>query len=171
MSELVCRADNLRTGPVRADTDNMLAICGDGRKMALDTNLVGFAETAPRLEAVAENVAAIYHRTRNDVYADKTHPGAFQLVLCDLGTPHPDDAQNYGRIRAGLLARGAPADRIRFSHEATTSKSREALFAACRDGGVSVLFGGGSTPKVGVGSNIQNWMVALHHVDLTCTAP
>lgn len=168
MSELVRRADDLRTGRVRADTDNMLAICGDGRKAALDPNLVGFAETAPKLEAVAENVAAIYHRTRNALYANSTQPGAFQLVLCDLGTPHPDDARSYGRIRAGLLARGVPADRIRYIHEATTSKSREALFAACRDGRVSVLFG--STPKVGVGTNIQNRMVALHHVDPTWTA-
>ncbi|MBY0285584.1 MAG: methyltransferase domain-containing protein [Mycobacteriaceae bacterium] len=168
MSELVRRADDLRARRVGPETDNMLAICGDGRKVALDPNLVGFAETAPKLEAVAENVAAIYHRTRGAVYADSARPGAFQLVLCDLGTPHPDDAQSYGRIREGLLQRGVPADRIRFIHEATNSKAREALFAACRDGRVSILLG--STPKVGVGTNIQNRMVALHHVDPTWTA-
>ncbi|AQA06941.1 methyltransferase type 11 (plasmid) [Mycobacterium sp. MS1601] len=168
MSELVRRADDLRARRVGPETDNMLAICGDGRKVALDPNLVGFCETAPKLEVVAENVAAIYHRTRDAVYANSARPGAFQLVLCDLGTPHPDDAQSYGRIREGLLARGVPADRIRFMHEATNSKAREALFAACRDGRVSVLVG--STPKVGVGTNIQNRMIALHHVDPTWTA-
>ena len=168
MTTLVKRADDLRARRVQPDADNMLAICGDGRKVALDPNLVGFAEVAPKLEAVAENVAAIYHRTRDAVYPNSSEPGAFQLVLCDLGTPHPGDAQSYGRIRDGLIARGVPADRIRFIHEATNSKAREALFAACRDGRVSVLFG--STPKVGVGTNIQNRMVALHHVDPTWTA-
>ncbi|MDZ4266217.1 MAG: methyltransferase type 11, partial [Mycobacterium sp.] len=168
MTTLVKRADDLRARRVQPDADNMLAICGDGRKVALDPNLVGFAEVAPKLEAVAENVAAIYHRTRDAGYANSPVPGAFQLVMCDLGTPHPGDAQSYGRIRDGLIARGVPADRIRFIHEATSSKAREALFAACRDGRVSVLFG--STPKVGVGTNIQNRMVALHHVDPTWTA-
>lgn len=168
MTDLVKRADDLRARRVQPDKDNMLAICGDGRKVALDPNLVGFAEVAPKLEAVAENVAAIYHRTRDAVYANSPVPGAFQLVLCDLGTPHPGDAQSYGRLRSGLIARGVPAERIRFIHEATSSKAREALFAACRDGRVSVLFG--STPKVGVGTNIQNRMVALHHVDPTWTA-
>lgn len=168
MTTLVKRADDLRARRVQPDSDNMLAICGDGRKVALDPNLVGFAEVAPKLQAVAENVAAIYHRTRNAIYANSPVPGAFQLVLCDLGTPHPGDAQSYGRIRSGLIARGVPAERIRFIHEATSSKAREALFAACRDGRVSVLFG--STPKVGVGTNIQNRMTALHHVDPTWTA-
>jgi N12 class adenine-specific DNA methylase len=168
MTALVKRADDLRARRVQPDADNMLAICGDGRKVALDPNLVGFAEVAPKLEAVAENVAAIYHRTRNAVYSNSPVPGAFQLVLCDLGTPHPGDAQSYGRMRDSLIARGVPADRIRFIHEATSSKAREALFAACRDGRVAVLFG--STPKVGVGTNIQNRMVALHHVDPTWTA-
>ncbi|MEU0497933.1 methyltransferase domain-containing protein [Mycobacterium sp. NPDC006124] len=168
MTNLVKRADDLRARRVQPDADNMLAICGDGRKVALDPNLVGFSEVAPKLEAVADQVAAIYHRTRDSVYANSSAPGAFQLVLCDLGTPHPGDAQSYGRIRAGLIARGVPAERIRFIHEATSSKAREALFAACRDGRVSVLFG--STPTVGVGTNIQNRMAALHHVDPTWTA-
>lgn len=168
MATLVARADALRTCRVPFDVDNMLAICGDGRKVALDPNLVGFSEVAPKLEAVADNVAAIYHRTRDTVYSNSPQPGAFQLVLCDLGTPHPDDAQSYGRIRSGLVARGVPADRIRFIHEATNSKAREALFAACREGRVSVLLG--STPKVGVGTNIQDRMVAIHHVDPTWTA-
>lgn len=168
MTDLVKRADDLRARRVQPDKDNMLAICGDGRKVALDPNLVGFAEVAPKLEAVADNVAAIYHRTRDVVYANSPAPGAFQLVLCDLGTPHPGDAQSYGRIRDGLIARGVPSGRIRFIHEATSSKAREALFAACRDGSVSILFG--STPKVGVGTNIQDRMTALHHVDPTWTA-
>ncbi len=168
MATLVKRADDLRARRVRPKADNMLAICGDGRKAALDPNLVGFSEIAPKLEAVADNVAAIYHRTTNHVYDTSPLPGAFQLVLCDLGTPHDNDAQSYGRIREGLIARGVPADKVRFIHEATNPKAREVLFAGCRDGRVAVLLG--STPKVGVGTNIQDRLHSLHHVDPTWTA-
>ncbi|CAN3132146.1 DNA methylase [Mycobacterium sp. smrl_JER01] len=168
MATLVARADALRRRETSADSDNMLAICGDGRKVALDPNLVGICESASKLEGVADRVAETYHSTKDRIYAGSARPGAFQLVMCDLGTPHSSDAQSYGRIRAGLIARGVPADEIRFVHEATTPKAREALFAACRDGRVAVLMG--STPKVGIGTNMQNRMIELHHVDPTWTA-
>ena len=150
MSNLVARADALRARLPSANADNMLLICGDGRKVALDPNLVGIAEEAPKLEGVAALVADIYRETRALVYSGSDLPGAFQLVMCDLGTPKKGDSQSYGRIRAGLIARGVPASEIRFVHEATTPKAREALFAACRDGRVAVLLG--STAKVGIGT-------------------
>ncbi|QFS94670.1 Methyltransferase domain protein (plasmid) [Mycobacterium sp. THAF192] len=168
MESLVARADALRKRTVSADVDNMLLVCGDGRKVALDPNLVGISEEAPKLAAVADRVAEIYHKTREMAYEGSSIPGAFQLVLCDLGTPKPGDSQSYGRIRSALIARGVAADSIRFAHEATTPKAREALFAGCRDGRVAVLIG--STPKVGIGTNIQNRLHSLHHVDPTWTA-
>lgn len=168
MANLVVRADALRTRSAAAASDNMLVICNDGRKVALDPNLVGLSESAPKLDGVAALVADIYHDTRHLVYPGSPRPGAFQLVMCDLGTPKDGDAQSYGRIRAGLIARGVPAEQIRFVHEATTAKAREALFAACRDGRVAVLLG--STPKVGIGTNVQHRLHSLHHVDPTWTA-
>lgn len=168
MTNLVARADALRARMPSAESDNMLLICGDGRKVALDPNLVGLREDAPKLDGVAAAVADIYHHTRELTYTGSTTPGAFQLVMCDMGTPKKGDAQSYGRIRAGLIARGVPAEQIRFVHEATTAKAREALFAACRDGRVAVLVG--STPKVGIGTNVQNRLHSLHHVDPTWTA-
>jgi hypothetical protein len=168
MAKLVERADALRARLPSANTDNMLLICGDGRKVALDPNLVGITEEAPKLEGLAALVADIYHDTRELVYSGSEVPGAFQLLMCDLGTPKKGDAQSYGRIRAALIARGVPAEEIRFVHEATTPKAREALFAACRDGRVAVLLG--STSKVGIGTNIQNRLHSLHHVDPTWTA-
>jgi N12 class adenine-specific DNA methylase/SAM-dependent methyltransferase len=167
MAKLVERADALRARLPSANADNMLLICNDGRKVALDPNLVGIAEQAPKLESVAAVVADIYHDTRGLVYTGSELPGAFQLVMCDLGTPKKGDAQSYGRIRAGLIARGVPAEEIRFVHEATTPKAREALFAACRDGRVAVLLG--STPKAGIGTNIQKRMHSMCHVDPTWT--
>lgn len=168
MADLVARADALRARMPSAQSDNMLLICGDGRKVALDPNLVGIWEDAPKLDGVAAAVADIYHDTRDLTYSGSMMPGAFQLVMCDMGTPKKGDAQSYGRIRAGLIARGVPAEQIRFVHEATTAKAREALFAACRDGRVAVLLG--STPKVGIGTNMQNRLHSLHHVDPTWTA-
>lgn len=163
MAELVERADAVRKRLPSAQTDNMLVICNDGRKVALDPNLVGIDEQAPKLEGVAASVADIYHNTRDLVYDGSDVPGAFQLVICDLGTPKKGDLQSYGRIVEGLVARGVPASKIRFVHEATTPKAREALFAACRDGRVAVLLG--STPKVGIGTNLQYRLHSLHHAD------
>lgn len=168
MDTLVERVDALQKRLPSANADNMLLVCGDGRKVALDPNLVGIRETAPKLEGVAALVADIYHDTRDLVYDGSEVPGAFQLVMCDLGTPHKGDAQSYGRIRDGLIARGVPADQVRFVHEATTPKARESLFAACRDGRVAVLLG--STAKVGIGTNLQNRLHSLHHADPTWTA-
>jgi N12 class adenine-specific DNA methylase len=168
MDSLVRRADDLRARRVRADVDNMLLICGDGRKVALDPNLVGISEEAPKLAGVARRIAEVYHRTKDLAYDGSPMPGAFQLVLCDLGTPKQGDAHSYGRIRAGLIAAGVPAAKIRFAHEATTTRAREALFAGCRDGRIAVLIG--STAKVGIGVNVQARLHSLHHVDPTWTA-
>lgn len=168
MASLVSRADDLRRLRILPEQDNMLKICTDGRKVALDPNLVGIEGVAPKLEALADNVAAIYHDTKHNRYPNSPRPGAFQLVLCDLGTPHPHDGQSYGRVRAALISRGVPADKVRFIHETADSKAREALFAACRDGRVAVLLG--STSKVGVGTNIQARLHSLHHCDPTWTA-
>ncbi|UBV22309.1 methyltransferase domain-containing protein [Mycolicibacterium fortuitum] len=168
METLVERVDAMQKRLPSANADNMLLICGDGRKVALDPNLVGICETAPKLEGVASLVADIYHNTKGLMYEGSTNPGAFQLVMCDLGTPKKGDAQSYGRIRDGLIARGVPAEKIRFVHEATTPKAREALFAACRDGRVAVLIG--STAKVGIGTNVQHRLHSLHHADPTWTA-
>lgn len=163
MDSLVRRADDLRARRVRADADNMLLICGDGRKVALDPNLVGIREEAPKLAGVARRVAEVYHRTKDLEYDGSPLPGAFQLVLCDLGTPKAGAAHSYGRIRAGLIAAGVPATKIRFAHEATTTRAREALFAGCRDGRIAVLIG--STAKVGIGVNVQDRLNSIHRVD------
>lgn len=168
MAELVCRADALRTGRTQPGADNMLVVCGDGRKVALDPNLVGINEGAPKLAQVAERVAEVYRQNVDRLYAGSETPGSFQLVLCDLGTPKPGDSSSYGRLRAAMIAAGVPAGKIRFVHEATTPKAREGLFAGCRDGRVAVLIG--STSKVGIGTNIQSRLAALFHVDPTWTA-
>ncbi|HLH57811.1 MAG TPA: helicase-related protein, partial [Streptosporangiaceae bacterium] len=166
VASLADRADRFRQVPAR--DDNMLKICGDGRKAALDLDLVGVASPHPgKVAAVVANVARLYHEHRDLRLPGDTpaHPGGgFQIVFCDLGTPHLGvGPQIYGKIRDGLTSAGVPAAQVRFIHDATTDVQKTALFADCRTGKVAVLLG--STDKLGVGTNIQTRCVALHHVD------
>lgn len=162
VANLAQRADRIRAGKV--DDDNMLVVCNDGRRVALDPHLLNLAGGAPKIDDVAANVASVYHSHADRAFASSPRRGACQLLLCDQGTPGPGGTQTYGRLKAALIARGVPAQMIRFAHEARTDKARAALFAACRDGSVAVLIG--STGKVGVGTNIQTRLAALHHVDV-----
>jgi hypothetical protein len=84
-------------------------------------------------------------------------------VFCDTSTPSGDGWNAYDELRSLLVARGVPRDGVRFVHEATTDEAKAKLFAACRDGRVAVLLG--STEKMGVGTNVQDRAVALHHLD------
>lgn len=164
VADLVRRADVLRTTRVDPKNDNMLRVCGEGRRVALDPHLVGLNEDSPKLAAIADRIAAIHHETRGLHYGNSPTPGAFQLVFCDLGTPTTSgDGQTYGRLRTALITRGIPGHSIRFVHEAATDHAKAALFAACRDGHVSVLIG--STDKVGMGTNVQTRLIAMHHLD------
>jgi hypothetical protein len=198
VATLVRRADALRSGQ-RQDGDNMLVICSDGRKAALDLELVGIRSSRPgKVEYVVERVlhqwrtvkapaapmpestspapgngrrlgqASLFARPRASGGLGRAvqrtrQPEALQIVFCDQGTPREDSAQVYGKIRAGLMAGGMPARLIRFVHDAKTDSAKAMLFADCRAGKVAVLLG--STDKLGVGTNIQRYCTALHHVD------
>lgn len=166
VARLVERAEKLRqssSSPQKGD-DNMLVICGDGRRVALDPRLVGVAEDSPKIAALATRVAQMYRETKDTRYGDSPTTGAFQIVFCDQGTPSKEAGpQTYGRVKDALVREGVPADRVRMIHEARDDKSRAALFAACRDGAVSVLIG--STEKMGTGTNMQTRLGAVHHLD------
>jgi N12 class adenine-specific DNA methylase len=168
VATLADRADQVRSGTVHADQDNMLKICSDGRKAALDLDLIGITSRDPgKIGTVVNRIAGIYHDTQNlELPGDgPAGPrGGLQIVFCDLGTPSKEaGTQVYGKIRAGLINADVPAGQIRFIHDAGTDLQKAALFADCRAGKVSVLLG--STDKLGVGTNIQTRCVALHHVD------
>ncbi|HTJ66701.1 MAG TPA: DUF6349 family protein [Actinospica sp.] len=165
---LADRADAIHAGGVSPDEDNMLAICSDGRKVALHESLVGLVPDGPgKVDKLVENVARIYHETKNQELPGGQDPGIrgrLQLVFCDLGTPNKTKGnQVYGLIRQGLIAAGVPAAMVRFIHEATTDTRRLVLFDQCNKGEVAVLLG--STDKLGVGVNVQRRAIALHHVD------
>lgn len=168
VQNLAERADAIRSGSARnADdpsfVDNMLLICNDGRKVALDPQLAGVDEQSAKIAEAARLIAAAYDENKGREFGQHATPGNFQLAFMDLGTPHPGDSQTYGRLRRQLVEQGIPATRIRFVHDATTDKARAALFAACRDGEVSVLIA--STAKAGMGTNIQTRLTHLWHID------
>ncbi len=135
--------------------DNMLAICGDGRRSATDPALAGYNDPERgKLHKVADEIVQVW----------REHPDELQIAFCDIGTPHDQKGpQTYGRLRRMLTDAGMDVRRIRFIHEAKTDAARAELFKDCRTGKVSVIIG--STDKLGVGTNIQTRVVAMHHID------
>ncbi|WAX57968.1 hypothetical protein M6B22_04175 [Jatrophihabitans cynanchi] len=165
VTSLQLRADKIRRTRAHGvpGEDNMLALCSDGRRVALDPRLVGVSEDSSKVSAVAERVARLHAEHGETRFAGSEVPGVLQIVFCDQGTPRVDGLQTYGRLRRAIVARGVPAERVRWVHEATTAAERVALFAACRSGEVSVLLG--STDTLGTGANVQPRLRAVHHVD------
>ena len=173
------RAAKIHNRAVDPQEDNMLKLTGDLRKASLDMRLVDPTVPASvaggKIKAVVEHVA--------DKYKETSDVNGVQLVFCDLSTPkgekdkvnendavedkeEAEDNSNitvYAEIKKGLIKKGIPADQIAFIHDAKTKTQKEQLFERCRQGQVRVLIG--STEKMGAGTNIQNKLVAEHHVD------
>jgi len=168
VAELGERAERVRNRAVGPEEDNMLKVSGDGRRAALDLRFVGLPQETPgKAEVAADRIAAIWRTHRHHEYRapDGTpYPvrGSLQIVFCDLGTPGAGWSV-YDELRNQLAARGLPRHAVRFIHEAKTDRDKAQLFAACRSGSVAVLVG--STEKTGVGTNVQDRAIALHHLD------
>ncbi|GLW34471.1 hypothetical protein [Actinoplanes regularis] len=172
VAELVQRAKDLKgRGRPEKGEDNILKIVGEGAAAALDLTLVGLHTDEPqKLDVAADNIAQIYHENGDRVYNGpdgQPHPvpGALQMVFCDLGTPSgkPGKFNAYAKLRRLVADQGVPIEKIRFIHDAANDRERAELFAACRDGRVAVLIG--STEKMGTGVNVQDRLLALHHLD------
>ncbi|MEI2815868.1 MAG: DEAD/DEAH box helicase family protein [Microthrixaceae bacterium] len=170
VADLASRAERIRNRAVDPSEDNMLKVTGDGRRAALDLRLVGEdpASEGGKLTVAAERIAALHHATRDLRYTDEhgqltLRPGALQLVFCDVSTPAAAGWNAYDELRDLLIRRGVDAESIRYMQDAKTDVAKAKLFAACRDGTVSVLVG--STETMGVGTNVQTRAVAMHHLD------
>lgn len=167
--ELADRAERVRAHEVEPREDNLLSITSDGRAAGLDLRLVkGATEEPQKVDVAATRIAQLYQNNRDNEYPGvngEPHPrrGALQLVFADLGTPKPGAWSVYEELRQQLVHKGVPRDEVRFVHEARNDREKADLFAACRDGRVSVLIG--STERMGVGTNVQLRAVALHHLD------
>ena len=156
---LAKRAEKVRARLVEPNIDNMLKITNDGRKLALDQRMIDPMlpdDPDSKVNACVDNVYRIWEK-----HADTK---ATQLVFCDLSTPKNDGTFNvYDDMREKLIARGIPAEQVRFIHEATTDAQKKELFGKVRSGEVRMLFG--STPKMGAGTNVQDRLIAIHNLD------
>ena len=159
VASLAKRAEKVRARLVEPNIDNMLKITNDGRKLALDQRMIDPMlpdDPDSKVNACVDNVYRIWEE-----HADTK---ATQLVFCDLSTPKNDGTFNvYDDMREKLIARGIPAEQIRFIHEATTDAQKKELFGKVRSGEVRVLLG--STPKMGAGTNVQDRLIAIHNLD------
>ena len=160
VAELSERAAAVHSGVVDPSVDNMLKITSDGRKLGLDQRLMNPLlpdDPDSKLNACVRNVLRIWEEGK----ADKLT----QLLFCDLSTPKNDGTFNvYDDIKAKLMAAGVPEKEIAFIHTADTEAKKKELFAKVRTGQVRVLLG--STQKMGAGTNCQDRLVALHHLDV-----
>ena len=160
LEEISKRADKVRNREVEPSVDNMLMITTDGRKAALDLRIIdekkyGFIYRSKSMEC-ARQVARIYDET----VADKST----QLIFSDISTPNPGHFNVYDEIKSDLIALGVEENEIAFVHDYDTEAKRNKLFKAVNKGDIRILMG--STMKLGLGVNVQDRLIAVHHIDV-----
>lgn len=158
LDDISQRADDVRQGRVSRKDDNMLKITTDGRKAALDLRLVDQTATftyQSKVVRCTENVA--------DIYFKNTQNKSTQLIFCDTSTPK-NGFNIYDELKTGLVNLGIPETQIAYIHDAETEAKRVQLFMKVRNGDIRILIG--STFKLGLGVNIQDRLIALHHIDV-----
>ena len=159
VASLAERAEQVRNRQVDSSVDNMLLITNDGRKLALDQRLIN-----PMLPADPESKAVKCAETVFDIWRRTAEKHSTQMIFCDLSTPKGDGVFSvYDDIRSKLVAMGVPENEIAYIHDAKTETQKKDLFAKVRAGQVRVLLG--STQRMGAGTNCQQKLVALHHLD------
>nr|WP_317360163.1 DUF4314 domain-containing protein [uncultured Tyzzerella sp.] len=156
---LVDRAENIRQGNVDAEIDNFLKITLDARLLSIDPRILDDKipyNANTKLNLCARKVAEIYHETVDNK--------STQIIFCDSGTPKEDKFNFYDALKKELLENGVSKDEIAYIHSAKTDEQKEKLFEKVRNGEIRVLIG--STERMGVGTNVQNKLYALHNLDI-----
>ena len=159
MQSFVERADAIRKREVKPEEDNMLKLTNEAKLMAIDPRLVypdAPVDPDSKLNTCINNVY--------DVWQETAEKRLTQVIFCDSGTPKPGQFNVYDETKQQLIAKGIPENEIAFIHDAKTDSQRDDMFDKMRKGEIRVLLG--STSKLGTGTNIQNKMIALHHLDV-----
>lgn len=164
--EIVERSERIAEGAVEPWQDNMLCVTHDGKMIALDPRC--FDSTIPddsnsKLNRCVNNIFKIWSKT--------TKQRSTQIVFCDMSTPKKmysdynseQDFDVYNDIKRKLIEYGIPEKEIAYIHEAKTDQQKQDVFDRVRNGEVRVFIG--STEKCGAGTNFQNKLIALHHLD------
>lgn len=165
MQALQSRAAKIRQNARKALPDNMLAIYGDAQLMALEVRMVmPQASDSPesRLNQAADEIASIWRSSAGS--------RGVQLVFSDFGKPAAFQRNGFRRFSAydalmeKLQERGVPSEQIAHIYEARNKHERARLFLRVNAGEIRVLLG--STPKMGIGVNVQERVTAMHHLTL-----
>ena len=160
LKDISQRAENVRKGYVSRKNDNMLKITNDGRKLALDQRLVN-----ELLPDNPESKIAVCAEKSYEIWKDTAAQKSAQLIFCDLSTPKGDGSFNvYDDLKQKLMEKGVPEKEIAFIHDANTEAKKTELFGKVKSGQVRFLIG--STAKMGAGTNVQDRLIALHHLDI-----
>ena len=158
VQSLVERAKEIRSGTVKPNEDNMLCVTGDGRKAALDMRCVdpwSVDHLGSKVNACIENV---FHH-----WEDGVHNRLTQLVFCDMSTPKKNGFSVYQVVREKLVERGVPEIEIAFAQDYDTDAQKAELHRKVRSGKIRILVG--STELMGFGTNVQDRLIAEHHLD------
>ena len=157
---LVERAEAIRQRRVAPEEDNMLKITTEGRKAALDLRVLNpRAKDHPdsKINLAADKIFQIWKETETDQ--------STQLIFCDLSTPSQLKRQfcAYDDLKEKLISRGVAAEQIAFMQDYDSDIQKTILFKEVKSGKIRILMG--STQKMGAGTNVQDRLIALHHLD------
>lgn len=158
MEGLTERAEAIHKHMVDPSEDNMLKITTDGRKIGLDPRLIdpdAFDDPESKINLAVEKIYQIWDETKKNK--------STQMVFCDFSVPGKGGFNVYDDMKDKLIKKGIPAEEIEFIHNANSDAKKEQLFSKVRAGNVRILFG--STAKMGEGTNCQERLIALHHLD------
>lgn len=158
MRDGIARVEKIRNGQVSPTVDNMLKFTTDAKKAGLDMRLID-----PACENDPDGKIAQCAKLVKEHYSTTQEQRGVQLVFCDTSTPKKDAFDVYHEFKRQAVSLGIPEQEIAFIHDANSDLAKEELFAKCRGGEVRVLLG--STQKCGAGTNIQDRLIALHHLD------
>ena len=168
MQDFAKRAENIRNGMVNPTEDNMLKITHEARLLGTDPRLLNQHYSEYEKEVIETDIESklnqvIEHTLKE--YKDSNAIKGTQIIFSDIGTPSSEKNKFtvYDYIKNNLTERGIPEDEICFIHDAKTEIQRDKMFEEVRQGSKRIIIG--STQKMGTGTNIQDKLVALHHVD------
>lgn len=153
------RAAQIHNGAVDPSQDNMLKVTSDGRKIGLDQRLMNPLlpdDPNSKLNACVKNVLRIWEEGKENRLT--------QLIFCDNSTPKAGVFNVYDDVKEKLLAAGVSKEEVAFIHTSDTEVKKKELFSKVRSGQVRILLG--STQKMGAGTNVQERLIAVHHLDV-----
>ncbi|MBM6840136.1 DEAD/DEAH box helicase family protein [[Clostridium] spiroforme] len=159
IDNIVERAEAVHNGSVNRSIDNMLKITTDSKKASIDLRLIDetfYPEHNTKLEIIADKISEIYFEYNNDK--------ATQLVFCDSSTPNKNKFNVYDELKRLMILRDIPEEQIAFIHDYESMAAKQKLFKRVNKGEIRILIG--STAKLGAGTNVQERLIAVHHVDV-----